>query len=97
MRTGAITIGRAPAGVDEAIKAMMARGSVPGLSICVVDKDGVRLAGGYGSADRGTKTPATASTQYLWFSMTKLVTDGFFRYFEFVKLYLNVFPFVSGK
>jgi CubicO group peptidase (beta-lactamase class C family) len=40
----------------------------------VVNRDGVLLAGGYGTADRLANTPATASTAYLWFSMTKIVT-----------------------
>ena len=74
MRTGAITMGTAPTGVDEAVSSMMADAGVPGLSVCVVDKDGVLLARGHGSADRARGSAATASTQYLWFSMTKIVT-----------------------
>ena len=71
---GAITTGRAPAGAEDAIRTMMAKGGIPGLSVCVVDRDGVLLAGGYGSADLATATEATARTSYLWFSMTKIVT-----------------------
>jgi CubicO group peptidase (beta-lactamase class C family) len=69
-----IAVGTPPRGVDAALTAMMTKGRVPGLSVCVVDRDGVLLAGGYGSADRLTQTPATASTAYPWFSMTKVVT-----------------------
>jgi CubicO group peptidase (beta-lactamase class C family) len=69
-----IAVGTPPPGADAAITAMMTDGHVPGLSVCVVDREGVLLAGGYGLADRLTQTPATASTAYLWFSMSKIVT-----------------------
>ena len=35
----AISTGTAPAGADEAVAAMMRAGSIPGLSIAVVDRD----------------------------------------------------------
>ena len=70
----AIALGTPPPGADAAITAMMTKGQVPGLSVCVVDRGGVLLAGGYGLADRLTRTAAAASTAYLWFSMTKIVT-----------------------
>jgi CubicO group peptidase (beta-lactamase class C family) len=60
--------------VSATVAAMMRKGRVPGLSMAVVDREGVLLAGGYGSADLAARTPATASTTYLWFSMTKIVT-----------------------
>jgi CubicO group peptidase (beta-lactamase class C family) len=53
---------------------MMSRGGVPGLSLAVTDRDRVLLAAGYGLADRAANTTATASTSYLWFSMSKIVT-----------------------
>jgi CubicO group peptidase (beta-lactamase class C family) len=70
----AIAVGTPPPGADAAITAMMTKSQVPGLSLCVVDREGVLLAAGYGWADRLTQSPAVASTAYLWFSMTKIVT-----------------------
>ena len=66
--------GAPPAGLTTAVAAMMRESSIPGLSIAVVDRDRVRFAGGFGLADRQRTRPATASTAYLWFSMTKVVT-----------------------
>ena len=53
---------------------MMQKARIPGMSVAVVDRDRVVFAGGYGLADLAARTPATASTSYLWFSMTKLAT-----------------------
>jgi CubicO group peptidase (beta-lactamase class C family) len=47
---------------------------VPGLSLAVLDRAGVLVAGGYGAADLSDGAPATATTSYRWFSMTKPVT-----------------------
>ena len=69
-----IAAGRVPRGVTAAVTTMMRRASVPGLSLAVVNRDPVLLAVGYGLADRAASTPATASTSYLWFSMSKIVT-----------------------
>lgn len=69
-----IAAGTPPRGVAEAAAAMMRRGGVPGLSMAVVNRDRLLLAAGYGFADLAAKTPATPSTSYLWFSMTKIVT-----------------------
>src|SRR5215218_7179106 len=69
-----ITVGMPPSGVSAAVKTMMRKGGVPGVSLVVVSRDGVLLAGGWGLADRAVNTSATASTAYLWFSMTKIVT-----------------------
>ena len=66
--------GVAPVGVNETVTAMMRRSDVSGLSVAVVDPDGVLFARGYGLASREASRPATASTAYLWFSMTKIVT-----------------------
>ena len=63
-----IATGRPPHGVTEAVNGMMRRAGVPGLSLAVVNRDRVLLA------DRAAHTPATASTSYLWFSMSKIVT-----------------------
>jgi CubicO group peptidase (beta-lactamase class C family) len=70
----AITTGAAPSGVAAAVTTMMRASSVPGLSLAVVSREKVLWAGGYGLADRATSTAAAASTAYLWFSMTKVVT-----------------------
>lgn len=69
-----IAAGRPPDGVTAAVTTMMRQGAIPGLSIAVVNRDRVLLAAGYGLADRAAHTPATASTSYLWFSMSKIVT-----------------------
>ncbi|MET3952559.1 serine hydrolase domain-containing protein [Arthrobacter sp. UYEF36] len=69
-----IATGSPPCGVTEAVTTMMRRGGVPGLSMTVVNRDRVLLDAGYGLANRSAKTPATASTSYLWFSMSKIVT-----------------------
>ena len=69
-----IAVGAPPAGVPAAVGAMMQAGRIPGLSVAVVNRDRVLFAGGFGLADRERNTPATASTAYLWFSMTKIVT-----------------------
>src|SRR5215207_7806796 len=66
--------GTPPDGMTDAIHTMMRAGNIPGLSLAVVNPDGLLLAGGYGLAERVTHRPATASTAYLWFSMTKMVT-----------------------
>jgi CubicO group peptidase (beta-lactamase class C family) len=63
-----------PRGVSAAVKTMMRKGGVPGVSLAVVSSSGVLLAGGWGLADRAANRSASASTAYLWFSMTKIVT-----------------------
>jgi CubicO group peptidase (beta-lactamase class C family) len=60
--------------VSKTVSTMMLKAGIPGVSIAVVDRDRVLFAGGYGQADLAVGTPATASTPYLWFSMTKMVT-----------------------
>ena len=69
-----IAAGRPPLGATAAVTAMMHQGGVPGLSLTVVNRDRVLFAAGYGLADCAAKTRATASTSYLWFSMSKIVT-----------------------
>ena len=85
-----IAAGRPPRGVRAAVATMMRRGGVPGLSLAVVNRDRVLLAAGYGLADRAANTPATASTSYLWFSMSKIVTaTAALRLFDEGRLDLN--------
>jgi CubicO group peptidase (beta-lactamase class C family) len=48
--------------------------NVPGLSVAVAKEDRVVWERGFGFADLAASTPATPSTSYLWFSMTKIVT-----------------------
>jgi CubicO group peptidase (beta-lactamase class C family) len=48
--------------------------NVPGLSVAVVKRDRVVWERGFGFADLATSTPATPTTSYLWFSITKIVT-----------------------
>ena len=72
--TARITAGTPPDGMTDAVHALMRSNAIPGLSMAVVDRDGVLIAGGFGLADRGMNRPATASTSYPWFSMTKVVS-----------------------
>jgi CubicO group peptidase (beta-lactamase class C family) len=53
---------------------MMQDAAVPGMSIAVVRHDRVLFAGGFGWADVAGRIPATPSTNYLWFSMSKIAT-----------------------
>lgn len=68
------TMGSTPDGVPAAVTTLMTSGHIPGLSLAVVDRDGVLFAAGVGAADLASATPATPSTAYLWFSMSKIVT-----------------------
>jgi CubicO group peptidase (beta-lactamase class C family) len=68
------TPGTAPAGVHEAVTAMMRADHVPGLSMAVVNRDRLLYAAGVGYADIADRRPATPDTAYLWFSMSKIVT-----------------------
>ena len=85
-----IAAGRPPRGMTAAVAAMMSGRGVPGVSVTVVNRDRVLLAAGYGLADCAENTPATASTSYLWFSMTKIVTaTAAFRLVDEGRLDLN--------
>lgn len=68
------TMGTTPDGVLAAVTTLMTSGRVPGLSLAVVDCDRLLFAAGFGAADLASTTPATPSTAYLWFSMSKIVT-----------------------
>ena len=72
--TRTIATGTAPAGLHDAVTAMMRAGRVPGLSLAVANRDRLLYAAGYGTADIADQRPATADTAYLWFSMSKIVT-----------------------
>lgn len=67
-------VGIPPDGMTNTIRTMMRTSKIPGVSLAVVNSERVLFAGGYGLADQGAPLPATASTAYLWFSMTKIVT-----------------------
>jgi CubicO group peptidase (beta-lactamase class C family) len=66
--------GETPEWLVEAVATMMDAGRIPGLSLVVVDSQRSLYAGGFGTADLTTGVPATPTTAYLWFSMTKIVT-----------------------
>lgn len=53
---------------------MRRRHHVPAISLAVVGPEGVRLAAGFGTADLHSGAAATPATQFLWFSMSKIVT-----------------------
>ena len=44
------------------------------MSLAITGPNGVLFASGFGHADLATGAPATESTQYLWFSLTKIAT-----------------------
>jgi CubicO group peptidase (beta-lactamase class C family) len=61
-------------GVSSPVIEMMRTARAPGVSLVVVDRDSVVHSAFYGSADIDPIAPVGASTSYLWFSMTKVVT-----------------------
>ena len=63
-------------GADPLLAALSATAGakVPGVSAALVVDDRVAWCGAAGLSDLATATPARASTVYLWFSMTKMVT-----------------------
>ncbi len=67
-------VNQVPPDLAAAVETMRREAQVPGLSIAVVDAAGVQLATGYGYADLSREVAASASTPYLWFSMSKIVT-----------------------
>jgi CubicO group peptidase (beta-lactamase class C family) len=60
--------------LERLIQEKIETNGVPGLSVAVVKEDRVVWERGFGFADFATSAPATPSTSYLWFSMTKIVT-----------------------
>ena len=82
-----------------AVETAMARHHVPGMSIAITGPDGVIVAAGFGHADLVDDVPATESTQYLWFSMTKIATaTAAMRLFDQGRLDLDeqVSAFIPG-
>jgi CubicO group peptidase (beta-lactamase class C family) len=60
--------------VTRAVDQLMRRHRIPGLSLAITNADRPLLTAGFGRADLATGALATDSTQYLWFSLTKIVT-----------------------
>ncbi|MFM2078426.1 MAG: hypothetical protein RJA49_2316 [Actinomycetota bacterium] len=60
--------------VEALVHATMARHHIPGMSIAVTGPEHSYFAAGFGLADLAGQRPAMASTQYLWFSLTKIAT-----------------------
>lgn len=56
------------------IDSLMEKGRVPSLSIAVTRHDGLVYSRSFGYADLSSRKLATLETQYLWFSMSKVVT-----------------------
>ena len=56
------------------VERVMAEGHVPGLTLAVVRHDRLLHAAGFGFADLAERRPSTATTQHLWFSMSKIAT-----------------------
>ncbi|QZY00490.1 serine hydrolase [Halobaculum rubrum] len=64
----------ARAAVADLIRRTMRRDRLPGVSVAVVDRDGVRYAEGFGARDLAGNRPATPETLYGVGSVTKSVT-----------------------
>lgn len=60
--------------IRDRVEALLAGQRVPGASIAVVDRGGLRWADGFGHADIATSRPARSDTVYHLFSGTKLFT-----------------------
>lgn len=63
-----------PASLHDLSKRVHDRNAVPGLSIALVDRDGLVQVAASGLSSLPSGTPVTPDTAYLWFSMTKIVT-----------------------
>jgi CubicO group peptidase (beta-lactamase class C family) len=59
---------------NAAVEATIARHRIPGMSLAITSPDRLLFAAGFGDADLANGVPATESTQYLWFSLTKIAT-----------------------
>lgn len=83
----------APATIAELqarVAAVLAREGVPGVGLALVDRQGVRWAGGVGVADRGTGAAVEADTQFRVASITKsVVALGVMRLVEQGRLELE--------
>ena len=58
----------------QGIPKTMAKHKIPGLSIAVVDRDGILWSAGFGYTDKDKKTPVTPDTIFAIGSITKTVT-----------------------
>ena len=56
------------------VQSTMSRHHIPGMSFAITSPKRLLFAAGFGYADITTGAPATESTQYLWFSLTKIAT-----------------------
>ena len=63
-----------PDEMSSAVIEMMRKARAPGVSLVVVNHESVIFSASYGLADIERSRPAVASTSFLWFSMSKLVT-----------------------
>jgi len=62
------------ANARDTVTGLMARHSVPGLSVAVTDASRLLLAEGFGCRDLSDGQPVTPDTRFLWFSMSKIAT-----------------------
>lgn len=58
----------------QAVQKFMTEEEVPGVSIALVDRDGIQWAAGFGYADTIQKTPVTTETIFAAMSITKVIT-----------------------
>ena len=61
-------------GVARAIERVLDREGIPGCSVALIDRNGVRWADGFGFSDLRSGQTATAATRYHLFSGTKVFT-----------------------
>lgn len=85
--------------VAAAVEATLARHHIPGMSLAITSPERLLFASGFGHADLADGSPATESTQYLWFSLTKIATaTAAMRLFDLGKLDVSqpISDFVPG-
>jgi len=58
----------------QAVQKVMAEEEIPGVSIALVDRDGIQWAAGFGYTDKNQKTPVTTETIFAAMSITKVIT-----------------------
>ena len=85
--------------VTAAVESTMRRHHIPGMSLAITSPKRVLFTSGFGHADLAIGSLATESTQYLWFSLTKIATaTAAMRLVDVGKLNVDqpVSDFVSG-